>query len=232
MNKKRTKFDCWYAVENTRIVRPPQRHLETFGNTIINYRLVSELMDGVGKVRIREGRMQALRPQIILPSNYDNLTLEGFGPEAQRYLQWLKENEDHIRILRYGYTLKQEAFSEQVVTDSVEAVVERICNDESVKADPFSAVVQGVDDPWDVCLVKLFWTVIRQSAEANIRELNDRRMFDLQDGVPVELRNEIEIAFEAAGKDRSLVKPLGRMLQEKGVFEAYQDRFFSLLNGK
>ena len=232
MNKKRTKFDCWYAVENTRIVRPPQRHLETIGNTIINYRLVSELMDGVGKVRIREGRMQALRPQIILPSNYDNLTLEGFGPEAQRYLQWLKENEDHIRILRYGYTLKQEAFSEQVVTDSVEAVVERICNDESVKSDPFSAVVQGVDDPWDVCLVKLFWTVIRQSAEANIRELNDRRMFDLKDGVPVELRNEIEIAFEAAGKDRSLVKPLGRMLQEKGVFEAYQDRFFSLLNGK
>lgn len=68
---------------------PPKRHLETFGNTIINYYLVSELMDAVGKVRVREGRMQALRPQIITPSAYSSTLLEGFGEQAQKYLEWL-----------------------------------------------------------------------------------------------------------------------------------------------
>ncbi|MBP5322153.1 MAG: hypothetical protein J6334_14350, partial [Kiritimatiellae bacterium] len=145
MRRKTTQFDFWYAVNNTKIVQPPRRHLETFGNTIINYRLISELMDGVGKVRIREGRMQALKPQIILPSNYANLALEGFGEEAHKYMEWLKEHEDTVRILRYGYTLKQEAFSEQVVSDSVEAVLARVREDSTVKEDPFSAVVQGVD---------------------------------------------------------------------------------------
>ncbi|NLL82882.1 MAG: hypothetical protein GX230_01405 [Lentisphaerae bacterium] len=145
MSKKPTSFDFWYAVNNTEIVLAPKRHLETFGNTMINYTLVSELMDSVGKVRVREGRMQAMRPQIIAPSSYSNMLLEGFGEEAERYLEWLRENEDQVRILRYGYTLKQEAFSEQVVTDSFEGVLERVKEEIAGKKDPFSAVVKGVD---------------------------------------------------------------------------------------
>lgn len=232
MKKKPTQFDFWYAVNNTKIVQPPRRHLETFGNTIINYRLISELMDGVGKVRIREGRMQALKPQIILPSSYANLALEGFGEEAHKYMEWLKEHEDTVRILRYGYTLKQEAFSEQVVSDSVDAVLARVQSDNAVKEDPFSAVVQGVDDPWDVCLVRLFWTVIRNSASANIREMNERHLFEMQDGVPQAVRDEIETAFESATRDPALIKPLGKLLQDHGVFELYQDRFFNLVQGR
>jgi hypothetical protein len=232
MSKRPTQFDFWFAVNNTEIVMPPKRHLETFGNTIINYYLVSELMDSVGKVRVREGRMQALRPQIITPSSYSTTLLEGFGEQAQQYLEWLKEHEDSVRILRYGYTLKQEAFSEQVLTETPEAVLERVKADVAGKQDPFAAVVKGVDDPWDVCLVRLFWAVIQNSAQANIRELHERRMFELQDGVPAGLREEIEKGFLAAAKDASLIKALGRLLQENGLFDHYQDRFFSLVQGR
>jgi hypothetical protein len=80
-------------------------------------------------VRVREGRMQALRPQIITPASYSTMMLEGFGEQAQQYLEWLKEHEDTVRILRYGYTLKQEAFSEQVLTDTLDAVLERVKTD-------------------------------------------------------------------------------------------------------
>lgn len=229
MKKRPTQFDFWFAVNNTRIVLPPKRHLETFGNTIINYRMVSELMDSIGKVRIREGRMQAFRPEIILPSSYAKLSLEGFGDEARKYLEWLKDHEDSVHILRYGYLLKQEAFSEQVVTDAADAVIDRIRVDSSVKGDPFSAVLRGVDDPWDVCLVKLFWTVIRKSVPANIREMHERRLFEMRDGIPAGLREEVERGFEAAAKDPALIRPLARMLREKGVFDYYQDRFFSLV---
>lgn len=229
MNKKPTHFDFWYAVHNTEIVLSPKRHLETFGNTIINYCLVSELMDDTGKVRIREGRMQMFRPQIITPSAYAATTLEGFGEEAAKYMEWLREHEDSVRILRYGYTLKQESFSEQVVTDNLEAVLGRVKADVAAKNDPFSALIKGVDEPWDVCLVRLFWGIIQNSAHANIRELHERHLFDLQDGIPAGVREEVEKGFHAATRDASLVKPLGRMLQEYGVFEQYQDRFFKLV---
>ena len=232
MSKRTTQFDFWFAVNNTEIVVPHKRPLETFGNTIINYHMVSELMDAVGKVRVREGRMQAMRPQIITPSSYSTTMLEGFGEQAHKYLEWLKEHEDTVRILRYGYTLKQEAFSEQVLSDTPEAVLERVKTEVSSKKDPFAAVIKGVDDPWDVCLVRLFWTVIQNSAQANIRELHAHRMFEMQDGIPATLREEIEKGFKAAAKDASLIKPLGKLLQDNGVFENYQDRFFNLLQGR
>lgn len=224
-----SQFDFWYAVNNTEIVTVPERHIETFGNTIINYTLVSELMDSAGKVRIREGRMQAMRPQIVTPVAYSSMMLEGFGEQAQKYAEWLRDHEDAVRILRYGYSLKQEAFSEEVVNDSVGAVLDRATAAAKAKGDPFKAVVKGVDEPWDVCLVKLFWTIIQSSAKENFRELSERKMFEVIDGIPAGIRDEIEKAFSAAAGDRSLVKPLGALLQKHGVFEQYQDRFFALV---
>ena len=224
-----SQFDFKYAVEHTEIVLMPERHIETFGNTIIQYTLVSELMDSVGQVRVREGRMQAMRPQIVTPSAYSSMILEGFGEQAQKYADWLREHEDAVRILQYGYTLKQEAFSEEVLTDSVDAVLDRVKTEITGKRDPFKAIVKGVDDPWDVCLVKLFWTIIQSSAQENIRELNERKMFEIRDGLPAGVREEIERAFQAAARDRSLVKSLGALLQRHGVFEQFQDRFFALM---
>ena len=58
------QFDFWYAVNNTELVRTPTSRLETFGDTIVNYYLVSELMDNVDKVRVREGHLKALKPSI------------------------------------------------------------------------------------------------------------------------------------------------------------------------
>ena len=84
MGKPPTTFDFWYAVKNTDVVVPPKRHLETFGNTIINYVLVSELMDSVSQVRVREGRMQAMRPQIVTPAAYSQIILEGYGEQAEK----------------------------------------------------------------------------------------------------------------------------------------------------
>ena len=61
------EFDFWYAVNNTEIVLQPQRQLETFGATMVDYHLISQLMDNANQVRVREGRLQAFRPEIITP---------------------------------------------------------------------------------------------------------------------------------------------------------------------
>lgn len=227
--KDKQTFDFWYAVNNTEIVVMPERHLETFGSTILNYHLVSELMDSVSQIRVREGRIRASQPKIITPEAYSQTILEGFGDEAHQYIEWLKNHETEVRILQYGYTLKQEAFSEHVVTDKIEAVLARVEKDVKDKEDPLSAVVHGVDEPWDVCLVKLFWEVIRKSAVPNIRELEHRHLFESDGGIPRGVRNEIDEAFTAASRNPSLINQLGRRLQRYGLFEEYQDRFFSLV---
>jgi len=226
---EKQSFDFWYAVNNTDIVLMPGRHLETFGATVLNYRLVSEMMDSVDQIRVREGRIQAHQPHIITPEAYSETVLEGFGEQAEQYVNWLKQHERDIRILQYGYTLKQEAFSEHIVTDNIQNVVDRIKSEVEAGEDKLTAVVQGVDDPWDVCLVKLFWEVIRQSAASNIRDLQKRRMFEDDGGVPRGVRNEIETAFAIAAKDASMIEALAHTLQRYNLFEEYEDRFFSLV---
>ena len=44
-----------------------------------------------------------------------------------------------------------------------------------------------------------------------------------------DVRQEIEEAFAAAAKDRSLVRRLGALLQKHNVFQVYEDRFFALM---
>ncbi len=227
--KKPGSFDFWYAVNNTEVILAPKRHLETFGSTVLNYHLVSELMDTVNQIRIREGRIQAHQPKIITPQAYAQTLLEGFGEEASQYIDWLREHEQDLRVLQYGYHLKQEAFSEHIVSDSREAVVDRVRKEVEESGDPLSAVVVGVDTPWDVCLVKLFWEVIQGSAMSNIRDLDKRHMFQDSDGVPSAMRREIDQMFVAASKDPSLIGSLNQKLHHYGLFEEYQDRFFSLI---
>ena len=51
----------------------------------------------------------------------------------------------------------------------------------------------------------------------------------IRDGLPSGLRDEIEKGFQAASKDASLIKPLGKLLHDHGLFERFQDRFFELI---
>jgi len=202
------KLDFWYAVNNTEIILKPRRHLETFGNTIIHYHLVSELMDSVDQVRIREGRMVASQPKIITPDSVTKEILENFGTEAQRYVEWMRQQ--NIRILQYGCTLRKEEYNEHVATSNLKTIVEQVKDEVAKKDDPLRAIVVGVDKPWDVCLIKLFSEVVNQSARANVTEM-------------------VDTAFLDASRDPAKINTLAKRLQELGVFERMEDRFFALV---
>ena len=229
MSLQSKQFDFWYAVHNTKIVRGPSRALETFGATRINYRHLAEVPDDPRKIRIREGRLEAHKPAIITPEEYAESHMDGFGEEARKYLDFLKENRDNIRILQYGFQLRQEAFSEQVVTDTLEAVTARVMADVEATKDDFAAVIQGVDEPWDVSLVHFFWLHVNASAPVNVREFEKVRAQTLMEATAPEVRDDVERAFARAESDPSLVRELGAFLQRQGVFERYQDRFFKLV---
>ena len=163
-------FDRWYAAKSARFLLEPSHRLETFSNTLVNYHLVSELADHPGKVRIREGRLEAHQPLVITP-HVAEIETEGLGDEAKAYLEFLKENEKDLRILQYGYPLKGDNFSEQIVTDRLSVVTERVKSEVLASNDKFAAVVQCVDDPWDVALVELWLREVNRSARGNIDDL-------------------------------------------------------------
>ena len=163
-------FDRWYAAKSARFLLEPSHRLETFGTTLVNYHLISELDDHPGKVRVREGRLEAHQPLVITP-DFSPLETEGLGDEARAYLEFLRETEKNLRILQYGYHLKSDNFSEQIVTDRLSAVTERVKEEVIASNDKFAAVVQCVDEPWDVALVELWLREVKRSARGNIDEL-------------------------------------------------------------
>jgi hypothetical protein len=227
--KKRDQFDFWYAVHNTEVVLMPTRRLDTFGATLLNYHMLSELMDSVNQVRVREGRIEAFRPRILTPAMLSNVLLEGFGKEAGDYLQWLQAHAADLRFLQYGFTIRKQEVSEHVVSENLKIVLEQVRQAVRVRDDPLGAIVVGVDKPWEVCLLKLMVDVIRNSFAANLRDLDRRHLLDNDAGVPRAVRQEIEEDFKAAAHNPSLVKELGAKLHRSGLFEEYQDRFFALL---
>lgn len=217
------EFDFWYAVNNTEIVLQPQRQLETFGATMVDYHLITQLMDNPQQVRVREGRLQAYRPEIITPRAYMENALEGFGEaQASDYLDWLREHEADLMILKYGFKIKKEVTSEQIITDSIEAVTERVKADQTARNKPHSAVLVGVDEPWEVCLLKLLVELIKSAGPQHARDLHRD---------PLGHHHEVEAAFRNAARDRSQVPVLAELLKRTRLFSQYEDRFFALVRG-
>lgn len=167
------EFDRFYALRKLRFIVFPERRLETFGDTVVDYHLISELPDNPNRVRVREGRLVAERPLVITP-HFADLEMDGFSDEARRYVEWLRDNEENFRILRYGYRLKSDNFSEQFISESLNVVSERVKQEVLASANGFSAVIQGEDEPWDVALIELWRRIVEASAQQNIRELQEK----------------------------------------------------------
>ena len=212
-------FDFWYAVNNTELISAPSNRLETFGDTIVNYYLVSELMDSVDKVRVREGHLKALKPKIIMPDAHGQMEVNEFGSEAQKYADWLQQNDRDLHILQYGFRIQKQEHKEYVVSDHVDAVLERVRTD--VQDDPLSAILLGVDEPWEVCLLKLMVELVQHSASRNMR--------DIRKHTALQQKNEIEQAFLSASRDHSRINDLAEFLKLNGLWDQYEDRFFALV---
>ena len=104
-----------YAVENTHVIRAPEQRIQTFGSTSFRFFLVTELMDSVNKVRVRDGQLQAERPQIITPGYMQRQLLEGFGEKAEEFIEWLQDHSQDLAILKYGFQFKKTSISEETV---------------------------------------------------------------------------------------------------------------------
>ena len=164
--------DLQYAIENTKVILSPERRIETFGTTSFHFYLVTELMDTVSEIRVRGGRIQADRPQIITAAHLSRLSLEGFGEKARVFVEMLQNR--NSALLKYGFQIKKDDLSETLVHDSIDAVLDRVTNEVPAALRSSSAVIHGVDEGWEVCLLKFTIEMMHQSAGGNIQDFRRR----------------------------------------------------------
>jgi hypothetical protein len=160
--------DLQYALENTRVIVSPERRIETFGTTSFHFYLVTELMDSANEIRIRDGKIQADRPRILTAENIAKLTLQGFGEKARKFAEILQAR--NAALLKYGFQIRKDDLSENLVHDSVEAVLDRVTSQVPESLRSASAVIYGVDEGWEICLLKFTVEMIQQSAGGNIQD--------------------------------------------------------------
>jgi hypothetical protein len=163
-----------YAIENTRVMFAPESRIETFGNTRFRFYIITELMDRANEVRVRNGYVHAERPQIVTPGNYSKLLLEGFGDKGRDFAQWLEQHVENLAILKYGFQFRRTDAVESILQCSPDEAFTRIQSTAEFSQEPLNAVLQGVDDAWEVSLLKFTMDMIQRSAPGNMGDFRKR----------------------------------------------------------
>jgi len=223
-----------YAIEHTELVRPPRQALATFGITDIHYYLLTQPVytDITGKTDetvVREGKVIAERPKIITPYYLLNL-FQGFE-HGQDYADYL--------LRTYGasepgllYRYRNEPAGMNILSSPLDSVIENINREIERSENPLSTIIKGVDEMWDVSLMKFIYDITQQSLNSNVMEFGMRGMLGMEGRVPKHARYLIEQLFREAASERSKISELETELQRWGVFGEYEDRFLDLFRKK
>jgi hypothetical protein len=211
------------VIENTLVLRPPKQQLATFGITNVYYYMITELMHEVNVVR--EGRVIAARPKIVTPTYLINV--EGFSGPARRFIQMAAEQNPHEPGILYSY--KNETGEMNIISEPLGNILDNINRRIDNRNDPLSAIIKGVEEMWDVSLMKFTFELTRNSAYRNFSELYGRgRLAADGQGIPRDARENIEELLEMAGKDPSYAPELASELHRWNLWSTYQDRFLNL----
>ena len=218
------------VMNNTKVILTPKNALSTYNQTKVRYHIVTEpLYKEVSEYKseesvIRHGLVTAQTPQVV--TNDFLYRMSGFGDEAKEFLKELGrvlgKNEP---ALLYNY--KNESTDLEIVSGNPAEVSERI-KSRLISSDTNHAVIRGINNLWDVSLLKFIFEYTKTSAKSNFRELNSSGMLEVKNGIPISVRKRIEELFNQAMMGNVRPKDLHKELNDWNLFEEYQDRFFSI----
>ncbi len=223
------KNDAYFldALRRTRILTSPKHAISTFGTTTLRYILLSSLPDRPDYCRVRAGDVTAQRPKIMTPEFWKN-RFEGFGDDANDYREEIEKV--------YGESLKglEYTFRNDLKTTSLEHATLAEVEDRSRKiieaeGATRTALLEGPDAQWSLSIMKFIIDMSLRSFPSNVKELDERGLFQPEKLRENRTRREIETLFTHAKTDRSTIPKLAEMLQQTGLFADFEDRFFSLV---
>jgi hypothetical protein len=219
------------AVERSEILRAPKQSLTTFGTTNIYYYLVTEpiyasLAPNTKETVIREGRVIAEKPRIVTP--YYLSSLEGFSDNARRYFDALVQQHGHsVQGLLYAY--RNEPKEMNIVSDNLLVVVAKLNEQIDKRNDPLTTIIKGMDEMWDIALIKFIFEMTQRSVDNNVRQMGARGLLTMDNkGIPADARATIEGMFLQAAKGDLDPRILKEELDRWNIFSEYEDRFLGL----
>jgi len=174
LNFSLNQDDFDYAFETSRIIREPARFIDSFGITRFDFIMACEQMDSAGKVCIRTGVVEAQKPTIVRPDMMNEVSYDGFSEgsqeEAKKFLSWLASQGVDLAFLKYGFEFKKLEVKEEIVHNTLENVIDKLESEADRKNNPSLAVLEGVDDSWEVSLFKFTIQMINKSTGVNITD--------------------------------------------------------------
>ena len=234
-----------HAIENTRLLKEPEKLLSTYEATTVHYYMLSipfyiefEGKDPASETVIREGKITWQKPKLITPGYI--LRMEGFSDEAKKAFHMLAGENADIALMFYKLKFIKDYDHMEIVSNSVEEVFRKITRDINNRKDPFCAIISGLDEYWDVSLMKFIYDLASTSAQfSQFPDLTRRNLLNLdslgmtvvskdKNGVPLVAKKEIENLFYLYEKGEIEAKNLKREIDSWGLFEIYEDRFFNL----
>jgi hypothetical protein len=169
--------DISYAFSVTETLYEPARRLETFGSTSFDFQLITEPMDSVGQVRIREGKVHAEKPLLLKPDGLSDFAFDGFDQDkVSPFVDFLKSISGRVAMLQYGFNFRKSDVSESLVHEPFSDVQARLVEAAKHGHNSSLAVLTGVDDAWEICLLKFTLEMAMKSQGINLFDFKRRGM--------------------------------------------------------
>jgi hypothetical protein len=214
-------------MDQTVVLRFPRRRLATFGDSEIQYHLVTPHPELPSRAVLRIGRVGVLRPKILTPDVFSR-HFEGFGEESDGFERLLKDHfSESFRGLEYVFKNNPDSVEERGrdAQELARSLQEDLDSRDVLRA----AVIRGPAWGWPLSLMKFVMEETGKSFPVNLRELDEHGLFDPA-GIEARRRKaEVERLFREAEADPGRLKGLAAALKDRGLFEEYQDRFFNLV---
>ena len=234
-----------FVIDNTLVLRQPRKLLATFGSTTIHYYILAVPMyldfegrDHTSETVVREGKITWEMPKLLTPVYM--MRMEGFSSEAKKAFEMLAKEDYDLSMLLYSLKFKKDSEKMDIVSDSLVSVAQKIEKDIEQAKDPYCAIIQGIDEFWDVSLSKFVQDLMAKSAyQSQIPDMKKRKILEVDSngypvmarddyGIPIAAKIEIEKLFKQVSKGDLEPIKLKEELDKWNLFETYQDRFFSL----
>jgi hypothetical protein len=237
------------AMEETSVILDPKELISSYSSTTVRYYMLTVPMyigfegrSSDSETIVREGKITWQRPKLLTPSYM--LRVEGFSKEARQAFEMIASEDNDLAMILYRLKLAKDAEKMDIVSESLNTVLDKIIDDINKRGEKHTAIIKGVDEFWDVSLSRFAQELMTRSAYlSQLPDMMERNDIGMNSkgfpvvtrdsmGIPLAARKEIELLFRLFEKGEVKPSRLKEELDRWGVFEKYQDRFLSFFRKK
>ena len=158
------------ALKNTEIIRARIKGLNTAGDTLVPYVLLSESTINIGDTIVRKGSVNVSQPSLLLPPNnpqFDGFEFDDLKLEETSLMNFLIVRGVSVPSLKYdNQTVSLDVF-EGKLSSALSKYQEKLQMEEDV----CTGLIIGPEDCWQFSLLIFVCSQIVRNAEMDIKKL-------------------------------------------------------------